>query len=73
MPEQELVVLRQFTNRIDAEVARSVLKAARIMSYINGDDPGVRAPVFLPVRIELVVRASDAAEADSILGPEGTF
>jgi hypothetical protein len=70
MPDQELVVVRTFGNRIDAEVARSVLESAGISSFINGEDPGIRAPVFLPVHIELVVRAADAEEAATILGPE---
>jgi hypothetical protein len=70
MADHELVAIRSFGNRIEAEIARSVLEAEGIESLIQGDDPGIRAPVLLPVSIQLIVRAEDARRAVDVLGPE---
>jgi hypothetical protein len=70
MREHQLVTIRTYRQRIEAEIARSVLEAEGIQSLIQGDDPGSRAPVMLPATIALIVRATDARRAADILGPE---
>ena len=40
MPDSELVAVRTFPNRIEAELARSALEAAEIDSMVEADDAG---------------------------------
>lgn len=67
MTGRDLKVIRTFDNRIQAEIARSVLASSKILSYIRGDDPGSSRVAFFPAVIDLVVRAADAEEANAIL------
>ena len=68
MNEPELVVVRTFGNRIDAELARSALEAAGIESTIVDDDGGGTQPQLRLRGVTVVVRAEDAARAEEILG-----
>jgi hypothetical protein len=69
MDEPELVVVRTFGNRIDAELAHSALEAADIESTIMDDDGGGTQPELWLRGVTLMVRAEDAARAAEILGP----
>ena len=68
MNDPELVVVRTFGNRIDAELAHSALEAAQIESTIVDDDGGGTQPELWLRGVTLVVRAEDAANAEEILG-----
>jgi len=68
MNDPELVVVRTFGNRIDAELAHSALEAAEIESTIVDDDGGGTQPELWLRGVTLVVRAEDAERAEEILG-----
>ena len=68
MNEPELVVVRTFGNRIDAELAHSALEAAGIESTIVDDDGGGTQPELWLRGVTVVVRAEDAERAEEILG-----
>jgi hypothetical protein len=68
MDQPELVVVRTFSNRIEAEVAQSALEAAEIESLIQADDAAGEVPGLWLDGVKLLVRAEDAAQAEEILG-----
>jgi hypothetical protein len=76
MTQPKLVVIETFFNRMDADLARSVLTAASIDSIVSPDDgggayAGVRAlAVRLLVREEDVERAKNVLAATAELDPE---
>jgi hypothetical protein len=66
--DEPLVVVRTFSDRMEAEVARGALEAAGIDSFIQTDDAGgLRPDLATRDGVHLVVRASDVAEAEAIL------
>ena len=69
MSDPELVVVRTFGNRIDAELAHSALSAADIQSTILDDDAGGTQPELWLRGVSLMVRAEDVERAEEILGP----
>jgi len=72
MRETDLVVVRTFVNKFDADVAKSALDAADIRSLIRPDDAGGVEPGLWLGGVELLVRREDAVQADEILGdPSG--
>jgi hypothetical protein len=68
MDTPELVSIRTFGTRIDAELARSALEAADIESTILDDDAGGTQPQLWLRGVTLMVRAEDVARAEEILG-----
>jgi Putative prokaryotic signal transducing protein len=64
---QHLVVVRTFTNKFEADVAKTALDAAHIDSLIRADDAGGTRPHLWMGGVELLVRAEDAASANEIL------
>jgi hypothetical protein len=69
MPDSELVVVRTFSNRFEADVARSALEAASIESMVRPDDAGgMRPGLWVGRGVELIVRAEDAERANEVLG-----
>lgn len=62
-----LVVIRTYTNAFEAQVARTALDAADIVSMIRSDDCGGTRPHLWMAGVELLVREEDAAEARAIL------
>ena len=68
MSDPELVVVRTFGNRIDAELAHSALSAADIQSTILDDDAGGTQPELWLRGVSLMVRAEDVERAEEILG-----
>jgi hypothetical protein len=68
MTEPELVAIRTFGNRINAELAHSALRAADIHSTILDDDAGGTQPELWLRGVTLMVRAEDAERAEEILG-----
>jgi len=69
MEHPELVVVRTFANRIDAELAQSALEAGNIESMIQADDASGEAPGLWLRGVKLLVRADDVEQAAEILGP----
>jgi len=69
MAHDALVVVRTFSNAIDADLARSALEAAEIDSMIRSDNAGgMRPAMSMTNGVELIVRAEDAERANEILG-----
>ena len=68
MSNAELVVVRTFLNRIDAEMAQSALEAADIESIVSADDVGGLRPGLWMSGVRLLVHAEDAEQAGEILG-----
>jgi putative signal transducing protein len=69
MEHPQLVVVRTFGNRIEAELAHSALEAAEIDSTIVDDDAGGTQPELWLRGVKLLVREDDAERATEILGP----
>jgi len=69
MEHPDLVVVRTFGNRIDAELAQSALEAGDIESMIQADDASGEQPGLWLRGVKLLVRADDAEQATEILGP----
>ena len=68
MSEIDLVVVRTFSNRFDADLARSALEAASIDSMLRPDDAGGMRPGLWAGRgVEVLVRGEDAERAKEIL------
>ena len=68
---QDLVVVRTYLNRIEAELAHSALRAAGIVSMIEADGAGGTQPGLWMGGVKLLVRAEDATQAGEILGSAG--
>jgi hypothetical protein len=62
-----LVVIGDFPNRIDADIAHSALEASRIESFVSGDDAGGLQPGLWMKGVRLLVRAADAERALDVL------
>ena len=72
MSEPELVVVGEFQNRIEAEVACGALNAAEIEATLSSDDVGGQYAGVWVDGVRLLVRAEDEARAKEVLGVEGT-
>jgi len=68
----EFVVFRTFLNQIEAALAKTVLDAAGIESFIRSDDCGGMRPHLWMGVIELLVHTEDVAKAEEVLGNEET-
>jgi hypothetical protein len=62
----DLVAVKTFRSRPDAEIAKGVLDDAGIESMIRSDDGGGMYPVL--DRAELLVRSGDVDRANSAFG-----
>jgi hypothetical protein len=68
MSDLELVVVHTFSNRQEAEMAKSALDAASIDSYVRSDDGGgMEVGLWRGNGVEVVVRAEDVQAARDIL------
>jgi len=67
MSETELVVVKTFLNRFEAEIAQGALEAAGIDSLISADDAGGQELGLWVNGVRLTVRAEDAGRADAVL------
>jgi len=65
----DLVVVRTYLNRFDAELARTALEAAQIQSMIDADGSSGTQPGLWLGGVRLLVRAEDAEQAAKILAP----
>jgi hypothetical protein len=62
-----LIVVRTFVNRIQADLAHSALEAAEIDSTIIDDDAGGTQPELWLRGVKLLVREDDVLRAAEIL------
>jgi hypothetical protein len=68
VPDSELVVVRTFINRFEADLAKSALEAAAIESIVRHDDEGGMSPgLWVGNGVDLLVRAEDADRARDVL------
>ena len=67
MSDSEPVVVRTFTNVVEAEIAQTVLEAAGILSFVRADDCGGLHPHLQLRGTALLVRTEDHAEAEQLL------
>lgn len=68
--DYKLVVIRDYLNKLEAELAHGALEAAGIHSIISADDAGGTEPGLWMGGVRLLVRAEDAKQAEEILGPK---
>jgi hypothetical protein len=69
--DDELVPVRTFDNRMDADMAKDLLQAQGIQSYISGDDAeGIVPALQLTQGVRLIVRERDLARARQTLDDE---
>jgi hypothetical protein len=67
MNDMELVVIRTFLNKMEAELAQGALAAANIESLVSADDAGGARPGLWMSGVRLLVRAVDAGRAAAVL------
>lgn len=67
MSETELVVVKTFLNRFEAEIAQGALEAAGIDSMISADDAGGQELGLWVNGITLAVRTEDSGRATAVL------
>ena len=67
MSDPQLVRIRTFLTRVDADLAAGALAAAGIETMVRPDDCGGTRPHLWSGGVELLVRDEDAAEAEEIL------
>ncbi len=69
MKNNELVVIHEYSDKLEAELAHGALQAAGIHSMIRADDAGGTEPGLWIGGVKLLVRADDVKRADEVLGP----
>jgi len=67
--DNELVVIHDYLNKAEAELAQGALQSAGIHSIISADDAGGTEPGLWMGGIRLLVRAEDVKRATEVLGP----
>lgn len=66
--EEEVVVLKIFSNEIDAEMAQQMLHDAGVKAFISKDDAGGMEPQLQgTMGVRLMVSRADAEPAQQIL------
>ena len=71
MPQTDLTVVRTFSNRQEAELARGALHAAGIESILRADEAGGLQPAMsFSNGVALIVHAEDADAATELLDAE---
>jgi len=68
--DAELIVIRDYLNRAEADLAHGALEAAGIHSIVSADDAGGTEPGLWMGGVRLLVRTGDAKQAGEILGPK---
>ncbi|HTW23853.1 MAG TPA: DUF2007 domain-containing protein [Candidatus Baltobacteraceae bacterium] len=65
-----LVVIRDYLNKAEADLAHGALEAAGVHAIVSADDAGGTEPGLWMGGVRLLVRAEDAKQAGEILGPK---
>jgi hypothetical protein len=68
MSDEELVTVRTFPGRIEAEMAQGVLEGAGIESIVLADDAGGQYANVWLTGVRLLVHVEDAERAKEVLG-----
>jgi putative signal transducing protein len=70
MDDAKLVVVAEYSNRIEAELAQGALEAADIDAIVSADDAGgVQPGLWGGEGVKVLVRAEDLDEAKKVLNP----
>jgi hypothetical protein len=65
----DLVCVKEFADRIEANLAKGKLESEKIDSFISADDEGGQLPFQLSQEgVQLFVKAADLKKAQKILG-----
>lgn len=65
----DLVVVQTFSDRVEADLARTALEAAGIEAMVRSDDAeGLQPGLTFSNGAQLIVRAADAESARDVLG-----
>ena len=67
MSQSELVAIETFVNRIDAELASSLLAASGVDAFVSPDDAGGGYAGVTGFGVRLLVRAEDTERAKTLL------
>jgi putative signal transducing protein len=67
MNDMQLVIVKTFLNRIEAELAKGALEANGIEAIVRADDVGGTRPSFWVSGVDLLVRADDIEMARGVL------
>jgi Putative prokaryotic signal transducing protein len=70
MSDLELVVVKTFLTRIDADLAKGALESAGIEAIVRPDDAGGVRPNLWMGGVGLLVRVEDLNDARQILGED---
>lgn len=62
----DLICIKRFADRHDADVAKSVLDANGVESFIQSDDAGGMYP-FMTEQIQLLIKKTDIQTAKKVL------
>lgn len=68
MDDAQLVTVRTYLNKAEAQLAQGALKAAGVDSIVRADDAGGARPHLWLGGVKLLVRARDKERASEILG-----
>ncbi len=66
----DIICVKVFGSRTDAEIAKSALAAAGIESYLDADDAGGMYPFPMsgnPKGVKLLIKSSDSIEAKKVI------
>jgi hypothetical protein len=70
MDDAKLVVVAEYSNKIEADLAQGALEAADIESMVSADDAGgVQPGLWTGEGVKVLVRAEDFEEAKKVLNP----
>ena len=70
MDDGRLVVVAEYSNKIEAELAQGALAAADIESMVSADDAGgVQPGLWVGEGVKVLVRAEDLDQAKKVLNP----
>lgn len=70
MDDGRLVVVAEYSNKIEAELAQGALAAADIESMVSADDAGgVQPGLWVGEGVKVLVRAEDLDQAKEVLNP----
>jgi len=70
--DPDLVLVKTFANRVEADLALTALEAAGIPAAIRADDCAGQRPHLSFLRVAIVVRPEDLARAQDVLNETAT-
>jgi|SoiMetStandDraft_5_1073268.scaffolds.fasta_scaffold456418_2 hypothetical protein len=70
MSQSEIVIFRTFLNHFEADIARMVLEAAGIETFLRSDDCGGTCPHLWMGGVSLPLHLDDVKRAEEVLGNE---